>query len=428
MQAQQRTDNQPDQHHDIQDDQSHDTQVDQYHDIQVHEHHDIQVDQHRDNHADQRRDIQAEQHNSNEAAPRDMHLSSNLIRRYLLGDPAIKRAAVALGIDFDCRVVESLDWVRNFRVQRLHFELLAEDFDAWIARHGRLLGVHFGIIKRDYRCSRGLCRKNRARKGKGKEGGGEGGGGREEEETTPPQKKRRRRFPEPTGCKAEITSVRMEKRLEDGTVVQCHLICYMYHHNHALAVVDREENDGTQFLSVETRSTIERLLKQGESVREVLQRLQSCRKEITRQGGARVFRDDIFTYADLMDVQCQMANGIGRDEPEVSIPEETALDEPPEYHKQAHHEDVPAFHGEILDYPAQVCGDMLKVPMRLSETTKMTIRHGTLALLSELQSIGSISQLAEEDQDMVLYLRAVHRKLDSVSITMSTHHRRGEQQ
>ncbi|KAF9201480.1 hypothetical protein BGZ59_002688, partial [Podila verticillata] len=362
MQAQQRTDNQPDQHHDIQDDQSHDTQVDQYHDIQVHEHHDIQVDQHRDNHADQRRDIQAEQHNSNEAAgitrppppfilaePRDMHLSSNLIRRYLLGDPAIKRAAVALGIDFDCRVVESLDWVRNFRVQRLHFELLAEDFDAWIARHGRLLGVHFGIvggtylykserttrfgyqIKRDYRCSRGLCRKNRARKGKGKEGGGEGGGGREEEETTPPQKKRRRRFPEPTGCKAEITSVRMEKRLEDGTVVQCHLICYMYHHNHALAVVDREENDGTQFLSVETRSTIERLLKQGQSVQEVLQQLQSYREEITRQGGERVFRDDIFTYADLMDVQCQMANGNGRDEPEVSIPEETALDEPPEY-------------------------------------------------------------------------------------------------
>lgn len=367
-----------------------------------------------------------------------MHLSSNLIRRYLLGDPAIKRAAVALGIDFDCRVVESLDWVRNFRVQRLHFELLAEDFDAWIARHGRLLGVHFGIvggtylykserttrfgyqIKRDYRCSRGLCRKNRARKGKGKEGG-EGGGGREEEETTPPQKKRRRRFPEPTGCKAEITSVRMEKRLEDGTVVQCHLICYMYHHNHALAVVDREENDGTQFLSVETRSTIERLLKQGQSVREVLQQLQSYREEFTRQGGERVFRDDIFTYADLMDVQCQMANGNGRDEPEVSIPEETALDEPPEYHKQAHHEDVPVFHGEVLDYPAQVCGDMLKVPMRLSETTKMTIRHGTLALLSELQSIGSISQLAEEDQDMVLYLRAVHRKLHSVGIAMSTH-------
>lgn len=371
-----------------------------------------------------------------------MHLSSDLIRRYLLGDPAIKRAAVTLGIDLDCRVVESLDWVRNFRVQRLHFELLAEDFDAWIARHGRLLGVHFGIvggtylyksertkrfgyqIKRDYRCSRGLRRKNRTRMGKGKgkegnEGGGEGGG--EEEETTPPPKKRKRRFPDPTGCKAEITSVRMEKRLEDGTAVQCHLVSYMHHHNHALAVVDLEENDGTQFLSVETRSTIERLLKQGESVREVLQRLQPCREEITRQGRARVFRDDIFTYADLMDVHCQMVNGIRRDEPEVSMPEETALDEQSEYHEQAHHEGVPAFHEEVPGYPAQVCGDMLRVPMRLSETTKMTIRHGTLALLSELQSIGSISQLAEEDQDMVLYLRAVHRKIESVGITMNTH-------
>ncbi|KAF9370063.1 hypothetical protein CPC16_003991, partial [Podila verticillata] len=297
----------------------HDTQVDQYHDIQVHEHHDIQVDQHRDNHADQGRDIQAEQHNSNEAAvitrPPPPFILAEVTR------PAAQSGGAGRG---NCGPSPET------------------------RRHGRLLGVHFGIvggtylykserttrfgyqIKRDYRCSRGLCRKNRARKGKGKEGGGEGGGGREEEETTPPQKKRRRRFPEPTGCKAEITSVRMEKRLEDGTVVQCHLICYMYHHNHALAVVDREENDGTQFLSVETRSTIERLLKQGQSVQEVLQQLQSYREEITRQGGERVFRDDIFTYADLMDVQCQMANGNGRDEPEVSIPEETALDEPPD--------------------------------------------------------------------------------------------------
>lgn len=371
-----------------------------------------------------------------------MHLSSELIRRYLLGDPAIKRAALTLGIDLDCRVVESLDWVRNFRVQRIHFELLGEDFDAWIAQHGKLLGVHFGImggtylyrsertkrfgyqIKRDYKCSRGQRRKDKVNKGKEGEGGGEGGERGEGGETIPRKKKRRRRVPESTGCKAEIMSVRMEKRLEDGTAVQCHHVSYMHHHNHALAI-DREEDDGTQFLSVETRSTIERLLKQGASVREVLQRLQPCREEITRQGGARVFRDDIFSYADLMDVHCQMvAIEIGRDEPVMSVPEETALDEQQEFHEQAYHGDVPAFHEEVSGNPAQVCVDMhmlTDVPVRLSQTTKMTIRHSTLALLSELHSIGSISQLAEEDRDMVHYLRSVHRKLESVGITMNTH-------
>lgn len=232
-------------------------------------------------------------------------------KTYILADAYIKNAADALGIHLDDRVTESLDWVGQNRVQRLHFYVLKNDFEDWKFGHGRLIGVEFRTSRAGYvfqgasrrharhhakhwfKCNRSGTHKTAPTSASTPEG----------------HRKRSRtvvRKSIKVGCLSELCCVLLEKQRPDGSPLECYFISYIYGHFHSVGTDADRDNVGTQYLSPESRVKIETLLKRGGSVKEVLQRMQSSRGLFAKLGQTRIFRDDIITYEDVYNVYYQM--------------------------------------------------------------------------------------------------------------------------
>ncbi|KAF9090779.1 hypothetical protein BGX27_002146 [Mortierella sp. AM989] len=229
------------------------------------------------------------------AKARQLQLSSSLTITYILADNFIKNASTQLGIDLDRRVTESLDWVRQNRLHRLHFFILKNDFETWmkikiVYRFRGTSQKHAGHdVRRFYKCNRAGAYKPRLPNQ---------GTSAQDGITAAFKCKRKKTVIKEsikTGCCSGSTSVLLEKKRQDGSPIMCYSVSYAYAHNHAL--ITDNDDVGLRYLLLESKNKISDLLNK-----------------------CGVFRDDTITYEDVYNVYYQMmTKEIRKDEdPDIS--------------------------------------------------------------------------------------------------------------